>query len=414
MSPPAVPQPSAAPAAPEVMPLPRVVLVLALLLGLQPVTTDLYLPALPELTTALQGSVHQAQLTLSGLLLAFGLAQLLFGPLSDRFGRKPVLLAGLSLYAVAALGGGLAGSMEALLFWRVLQGAALGAVVVCARALVRDLYTPENGARVLARGLSGLGVLACCSLPLGGVLAHFLGWRATLLSVSVFGALALATILWGFRETLPQPDAQALRPTRLARTWLRVLRNRRFLAFALLAMSSYGGLFTFLAASSFVFIKILDMSRLHYGLMMFSMAFAYLLGTYLCRMLLARLHLQTTVALGGALSLAGGTLVGLANLSGVASAWTVLPPFYLYMLGHGIAQPCGQAGAVGPFPDAAGAASALSGCLMMLCAFCMGQWLGVRLEGSSLPMTQGIWFWGVVTALVAWGLVWRLPRDARR
>lgn len=385
-----------------------VVLALSLLLGIQPVTTDLYLPALPALTDALSASIAQAQLTLSGLLLAFGCSQLVWGPLSDRYGRKPVLLIGLSAYTVSALANALASSMEMLLLWRIVQGAAMGASVMCARALVRDLYSPEMGARVISKGLSGLGVIACLSLPLGGVLAEYLGWRAPLGALVAFGALALAMVVLHFEETLRTPNPHALQPRVLLRTWRTILGNRTFWAYALLAMMSYGGLFTFLAASSFVFIGLMGLSRMMYGSIMLTMALAYLLGTVLCRRLLQRFGPHRTVAIGGLLSVSGGSLMGGLALAGVDSGLAIMLPFYLFMLAHGIHQPCGQAGAVGPFPQAAGAASALSGFLMMLSAFAMGAWLGTHMDNTRLPMTNGVWFWSVLTALVAWGMVWRL------
>ena len=137
------------------------ILVLAALLSIQPVTTDLYLPALPALTRSLGAPLSAAQLTLSGLLLAFGCSQMVWGPLSDRFGRRPILLVGLAIYAVASLGSALAPSMALLIAWRVAQGAAMGAVVMCARAIVRDLYTPQEGARAMSKALTGLGIVAC-------------------------------------------------------------------------------------------------------------------------------------------------------------------------------------------------------------------------------------------------------------
>lgn len=384
---------------------PFVVLALSLLLGIQPVTTDLYLPALPAITAALGASMVQAQLTLSGLLLAFGCSQLVWGPVSDRFGRKPVLLVGLFAYTVAAVGSAAAPSMEALVVWRILQGAAMGASVMCARAMVRDLYTPEVGARAISKGLSGLGVIACVSLPLGGLVAEFLGWRAALATLAVFGAATLAVVAARFKETLHSPNPAALHPGVLLRTWRGILANRVFWGFALLAMMSYGGLFTFLAASSFVFIGLMGQSKLAYGGWMFTMAVAYLLGTFMCRRLLARFGVHRTVAIGGGFSLAGGSLLaGLAWL-GADGVWAIMLPMYLFMLGHGVHQPCGQAGAVGPFPHAAGAASALSGFLMMLSAFAMGAWLGAHMDGTRFPLTNGIWFWSVLTALVAWGWV---------
>ena len=133
------------------MPPTTVVLFLALLLGLQPVTTDLYLPALPRLTQELGAAMSQAQLTLTALLLAFGVSQLIWGPLSDRFGRRPILLLGMAAYVVASIGSALSPTIEALVVWRTLQGAAMGAAVMCARAIVRDLYQPEQGASVMSK-----------------------------------------------------------------------------------------------------------------------------------------------------------------------------------------------------------------------------------------------------------------------
>ncbi|MFD2452130.1 MFS transporter [Ideonella paludis] len=140
----------------------QVALALALLLGLQPITTDLYLPALPLLARDLAAPMASVQLTMSALLLSFGMAQLVMGPLSDRFGRRPVLLGGLFLYSVASLGCALAPSIHTLIGLRALQGAGLAAAVVCARAMVRDLYEPHQGAQVMSKGLSGLGLIAFC------------------------------------------------------------------------------------------------------------------------------------------------------------------------------------------------------------------------------------------------------------
>ncbi len=381
------------------------IVLLSLLLGLQPITTDLYLPALPALTEGFGASMAQAQLTLTALLLAFGLSQLIWGPLSDRFGRRPVLLVGLCSYVLASIASTLSPTMEALIFWRTLQGAAMGAAVMCARAIVRDLYAPLEGARVMSKGLSGLGLVACLSPPLGGLLSDLFSWRISLLVLAIFSAASLGLVASRYVETLPQKNLQALQPASLLRSWLAILRHPTFVAFSALSSASYGGLFTFLASGSFVFIKVLGLSKTHYGLLMFSMAFTYLLGTFLCRRLLARFDVRQTVAIAGALSLSGGTLMGLLALAGWHSSWAIMAPFYLFMLGHGIHQPCSQSGAVGPFPQSAGAASALNGFLMMLVAFMIGSWLGTHMDGSVFPLVYGIWFWSVLIAAAAWTLV---------
>ncbi len=384
-----------------------IVLTLALLLGLQPITTDLYLPALPDLTQELGASMAQAQRTLTALLLAFGVSQLFWGPLSDRFGRRPVLIAGMAAYVLASVGAAFSPGMEVLIAWRALQGAAMGAGVMCARAIVRDLYAPAQGASVMSKGLSGLGVIACLSAPTGGLLTAWFSWHAALLALSVFGAVTLGLIALRFEETLHHKNHHALHPATLTRTWWVILRNPTFLAFTMLTMGAYCALFTFLATSSFVFIRVLGFSTTQYGLVMFTNSLIYVLGTFLCRHLLGRFGVRRAVAIAGVLTLTGGSTMGLLALLGVHSAWAIMLPFGLCMLAHGIHNPCGQSGSVGPFPQAAGAASALNGFIAMLSAFATGQWLGTHMDGTANPLIFGIWFWGAVTAITAWTLVAR-------
>jgi DHA1 family bicyclomycin/chloramphenicol resistance-like MFS transporter len=387
------------------MPAGLVVLILALLLGIQPITTDLYLPALPAMTSSFSASMSQAQLTLSAMLLAFGVSQMIWGPLSDRFGRRPILLCGLTAYMLAAVGSVMAPGIVQLIVWRTLQGVAMGAVVMCARAMVRDLYRPQDGARIMSKGLSGLGALACISAPAGGLLAEFYGWRAALMAVAVFGAATLVLVALRFKETLPNKNLLALQPAMLLTTWRKILSNPTFLAFSALSIASYGGLFTFLASSSFVFITVLGLSKAQFGMVMFCTSLSYVLGTFVCRRLLLRFSVQQTVAIAAAVSLCAGTVMGALAWLGVLSVWAVIGPLALFMVGHGIHQPCGQSGAVGPFPQAAGAASALNGFLMMVVAFGIGSWLGTHMDGTVLPLTNGMWFWSVMIAISAWTLV---------
>jgi DHA1 family bicyclomycin/chloramphenicol resistance-like MFS transporter len=385
----------------------QVVLMLSLLLGLQPITTDLYLPALPGLTQDLGASMAQAQLTLTALLLAFGASQLVWGPVSDRFGRRPVLLIGMLAYLLASVASALSESMQTLIVWRTLQGIAMGAGVMCARAIVRDLYAPLQGATVMSKGLSGLGVIACLSAPVGGALTSLWGWHAALMTLAVFSACTLALIAWRFEETLVQKNPHALQWMPMLRTWWQILRTPQFVAFSALSMASYGGLFTFLAASSFVYIRVLGFSATQYGMTMFLNSFIYLLGTFACRQLVARLGVRRSVALAGLFSLLGGCSMALLALAGVVAGWAIMLPMSFFIFAHGIHQPCGQSGAVAPFPQAAGAASAMNGFLMMLAAFFTGQWLGGHLDGSVFPLAFGMCFWSVLLALSAWTLVHR-------
>lgn len=379
----------------------------SLFLGLQPITTDLYLPALPSMTQALGASMPQAQLTLSALLLCFGISQLIWGPVSDKYGRKPVLITGLALYVLASLGSALAANVESLIIWRALQGAAMGAPIMCARAMARDLYAPEEAARVMSKGLSGLGVIAILCVPTGSVISSFLGWRFALVALGVFAAVTLALVLFKFEETNQRRNPQALQPAMLISTWRDILAHPQFWTYALLALTSYCGLFVFLATSSFVYLKVLGQSKWVYSAVMVGMSAFYVLGTFVSRRVLAAQGVQRMVWIGGWITLTACLMYGAVLLLMPSSVMALAMCQFVFMVGHGFHQPAGQSGSAAAFPQSAGAASAMAGFLMMLAAFATGAGLGQMMDGSVRPMVLGIMFWGMTILLVAWILVQR-------
>lgn len=384
-----------------------VVVVLSLLLGIQPITTDVYLPALPGLAADLQASVASTQLTLSVLLFSFGGSQLLLGPTADRFGRRPVLLAGLALYVLGSIGGALAQHVEALIGWRALQGVGVGAAVVCARVMVRDLYQPATGAHVMSRGLTGLGLIALPSPLLGGLLATAFGWRSALLVCALFGAGTLALIALRLPETAPLRNPRALQLGPMLRQWLAIGRHRGFIAWTALTSATYGGLFAYLAGSAFVFIDVLGASKLACGVYIALNSSCYLAGTLWCRRWLLRHGVLGTVRRAAWFSLAGGgTMVALA-FAGVHAPWAIFGPQMVYAFGHGMHQPCSQVAVVAPFPAHAGAASALAGFVLAAVAVVVGGWLGLALDGTVYPLVLTIGTLALITAVVAWTLVQR-------
>ena len=201
-----------------------VVVMLTLLLGIQPISTDLYLPALPTLQRELGATVSGAQLTLSTLIVCFGLGQLVWGPLSDRFGRRPVLLWGLATYTVASVLAAASTSIESLVVWRALQGLAMAAAVTCGRSIVRDLFAPHEGARMMSRSLGGLGLIAMLSPLLGGLLVQSFSWHVVLAMPALFGVASLVFVACKFDETLAQRNPAATQPRALWSNWLAVAR----------------------------------------------------------------------------------------------------------------------------------------------------------------------------------------------
>lgn len=386
---------------------PTVLALVAALSMLQPLATDLYLPSLPGLAAAFGTDAATVQWTLSVFVAAFGVWQLVAGPLSDRIGRVPVVLGGLATFCAASLLCMLAPTIEVLVAGRLLQAVGACSVLVGTRGLVRDLYAPAEGARVLATAATLMAVAPLLGPPLGALAFEAFGWQSSFALLLAFSLALLALTGSRLRETNRHRNPHALRPGPMLRTYAATLRSPAFRAYTLAATASYGGLFAYLSGSSFVLVQVLGLSTAAYGLCLSATVAGYIVGTLLCRRWVPTAGLQRTIARGAAIQCASGLAMAALALAGVASPWAIVGPFFGYSIAHGVIQPSSQSGAVAPFARNAGAAAAMLGFAMMLAAAAIGMWIGASFDGSTRPLALTIGAAGVASLAVAWVFVRR-------
>lgn len=355
---------------------------------LQPLSTDLYLASLPGMALDFGVSPAAVQQTLSLFVFGFGTAQLLSGPLSDRYGRRPVLIGGLALYLVSGLACALTPSLEWLIAARFVQAIGACTAVVVARAIVRDAYSPAEGTRVLARALSLLALAPIFGPILGGYLQVAFGWRAAFVALALAGLAVWVAAMRHLTESNTQRNPAAMHPASLARTYLDVVRTPAFWAYALPGSVSYAAIFVFISGTPFVLIKVLGVPTQYYGYLFAFGVLGYLGGTLICRRLLGRIGIARVLALGTTVGMLGGLGFLLLVLAG-ASHWTlVVTAQFVVMTAHGINFPCAQSGSLAPFPEKAGAAAGLFGCATMYAALLSGMWVGNSHDGTLLPLAS--------------------------
>lgn len=386
-------------------PSPGLAVLLTTLVALGPLSTDLYLPSLPGLAVEFATDVARVQLTLSVFLAGFGIAQLAYGPLSDRFGRRPVLLGGLAVYLAASLACVLATGIDALIAARFFQALGACAGPVLGRAIVRDLYGPVHATRVLAY-LGGAMALAPMLGPvLGGYLTVWFGWRANFVLLTAFSALQLAATLRLLAESNVHRDPAATRPRRILANYRALAAAPRYLGYLLCFATSYAALFAFISGSSFVLIGVYGFSPQGFGASFGFAVSGYLAGTLIAARLAARHPPRRLVLAGAALGALSGTAM-VALSAGAAGAWGVLLPMFVCMLGTGLVIPNAIAAALAPYPGMAGAASALMGFVQMALAAAVGAMVGHAIDATAMPMALAVALCGW-SALASWWLLVR-------
>ncbi len=362
--------------------------------GLGAWTMNVFLPSLPAIARHYDADYALVQLTISGYLGITALLQLFFGPLSDRYGRRPVLLGALSIFLVATLGCALAPDIQTFLAFRMLQ-ASVAAGMVLSRAIVRDMVARDQAASMIGYVTMGMAIVPMIGPAIGGFLDQNFGWQASFYATLLFGIVTLA-MAWGdLGETNANRSASF---TEQFRAYPELLRSRRFWGYSLTAGFASGAFFAFLGGAPYVATEILAMSPTQLGLYMGVIALGYLLGNFLSGRFSRRFGVNRMMLAGGATTtfamLLALTLFGLDLQHPMA----FFGSFFFMGVGNGLTLPNANAGIVSVRPQLAGSASGLGGTIMI-----GGGAILSAITGTLLGPDTGIWplLWMMLASALA-------------
>ena len=373
---------------------------LTAIVGLGALSIDMFLPSLPAMMTAFDSDAATAQLTVTLFLAGLAASQLGWGPLSDRFGRRRVLLAGLAVYAAAGTACAFAPTMPLLIAARVVQALGGGSGPVIARAMVRDLYEPQRAARVLAAMGTAQALTPILAPILGGFVHVLAGWRAVFLVLGAFGA---AFVLTAWRIV---PETNVYTGARAAGEGGRLgalLRHPRYAAYVAAAALMFSGQFAFITGSSFALIAILGVSPTVYGICFGAVASGLMAGNAVSVRLGPRLGIEAMIRGGTIIGAGAGLVMAALAWLGARSVPTVVGPMFAYAFGLGWVLPNAMAGAIGPFPRMAGLAAAGAGFLQLTGSALYAIAVSHTYDGTLRPMTTAVATAGVAAlATFAW------------
>ena len=387
---------------------PALLALLAALVALGPLTVDTYLPAMPAMMADLDTTIGAMHLTLSAYLAGFAVFHLACGPLADRFGRKPILTLGTSLFVLASIGCARSNQVEELLLFRFLQGVGACVGPSLARTVVRDVFGPTRAARALSLIAMLMALAPAIAPSVGGVMLLVLPWPSIFLFLAIYGVLMILLIHRLLPETLPVP--QSLHPLAILRNYRELVADPLFLSVTVTSSLVYAGLMVYLSSSSFVYIEMLGVPVEYFGLIFLTAVVGYIAGSGVSARLAGRFESEQLMLLGAVLSLGASTLMLLGSLLLPQSVLALMLPMMLYSTGMGLVLPHGMSIALRPFPHIAGTASALLGFIQMALSASASAFAGTLLTDSPLPM---LWSMLAIT-LCALALALRVHGHYRR
>jgi DHA1 family bicyclomycin/chloramphenicol resistance-like MFS transporter len=383
-------------------------MLLAMLTALGPLSTDMFLPSLPEIAHVLMAPTARVQLTVSSYLIGFAAGQIIYGPVSDRYGRRPVLLAALALYLTSTLGCAAAQSVDPLIAARFLQGVGGSGSIVLSREFVRELYSGVRAARELSL-LGSISAFAPIVAPMiGGVLQTAFGWRASFAVMAVAAIVAALVAVRLLPETLRRPPGMAMSPWSMISGYGAVLRHPGFLVYLGILTISYAGLFAWVSGASVVLQSVYGLSAVAFGFTFSLGAAGYMIGATIAARLVVRLGLNRTMGTGVIVIALGGLALVAVVAAGIPGIWLVAA-MALYLAGLGLAMPQAMAAALTPFPDRAGTAASLMGLVQQTVAAIVAAAIGHYLARSAWPVAIVVATTGCLTFLL-----WALTGELRR
>ncbi|HYZ42424.1 MAG TPA: multidrug effflux MFS transporter [Stellaceae bacterium] len=361
--------------------------------ALTPAALHMLVPSLPLLANIFNASTASVQLVLTLFLAGIAAGQLVYGPLSDSLGRRPVLIAGLLLFLGGTVLCGLAWSLPALIFGRVLEACGGCAGIVLGRAIIRDIFDRDRAAGAIATITMAMSLAPSISPAIGAYLSQWIGWRANFLVLGALGAAVLIITQMRLEETgLARESAD---PVGMTRSFVVLLRSREFLAFGLATAFTSASWFTFLASAPYLLSAVLHEPPSTYGLMILLPMAAYVLGNAGVTRLSISLGSARLFFSGLVLSLVSGAMLAVWCVVGL-TPWALFVPMALSSVGNGLSQPPGIAAGLSVYPRIAGAASGMIGFLQMIVAALGTLLVGELPQDTPLPMVAVV---GVCMAL---------------
>ncbi len=346
---------------------------------------QILLPALPVIKETFQVSNDVAQLTLSLSMLAIALGTLFYGPLSDKYGRKPVMLLGLAITIVGSLFCYFANTIELLILGRIIQafGGAVG--LVLARAIVRDVYGAQEAARVIATLVMVMVTIPMLSPALGGELMLRLGWESVFVVIALFSILILALLVKSLPETLQEPIPFSGIAAML-NNYFKLFRSRAFCGYAFCVTFVSVVFFSFISAAPEIMVSVLKRPPNEYGYYFVMIPLGFMAGNYFARHYGRQIELNRMIGIGASIGVGGIALAIALQLAGFHQPIALFAPIALAVLGNGITLPNAQAAAINEYPKYAGSASGLTGFLQMFFSAIAAQLVAIIFNGSVYPL----------------------------
>jgi DHA1 family bicyclomycin/chloramphenicol resistance-like MFS transporter len=376
----------------------RIVLILGTLTAFAPLSTTIYLPALPSAAEDLGASASEIQLTITALVAGIAAGQLIAGPLSDRFGRRCPLLVGIALYAGASLACAVAPSTGALIAARLAQGLAGAAGIVIGRAIVRDLHSGAAAARLYSVLVLVTGMAPVVAPLIGGQILAIGSWRSVFVALAGIGVLVWLAVALGLPETLPPERRHARGAGETIRTLGRLFADRRLVGYALACGLAYAALLSYISGSSFVLQNVYGASPQTYSVVFAIIALGLMVASQFGARLVGRLGPRRLLAIGVATSATGGCVALLAVVAGLGLA-VLLPAMVLTVSSHGIVLPSATALALTDHPEAAGSASAALGLVQYTTGGIAAPTVGLGGEHTAVPMAMAMAVLGIASMI---------------
>jgi MFS transporter, DHA1 family, multidrug resistance protein len=373
----------------------RPLLILAGLAGLSPLALDMYLPALPAITSALQTNPGNVQRTLMVFFIGQCIGMLLAGPLSDRIGRRPLILTGVFLFALTSFASAFTQTIDALMMLRFLQAIGCGAAVVLARSVVRDVYPAKDAPRVLSLMALIAGVAPLLSPLLGAALLALAGWRAIFALLSALALVTLIAVWQRLPETYPAAERSTVSVGSAFAAYGRIMLDSRGLGYALISGLTSGALFTYLAASPFVFIDYFGLSPLAFSGLFAVNVSLIMAAAYLNSRLVGRLGAKFLLDVGIVVFVVAATVLALSGTLGIGGLFGVAIPLAFVIGMHQFVLANALARLLALFPGNAGAAAAMQGAMMFALGAAGSGLVSVLHNGTPAPLCLVIGLMGV-------------------